>query len=125
MFKLESYITPLLFSYVDKYVKLKQEDFKLSLWGGDVTLHKLDLRLDAVERAIQLPITVKSGHVHELRIHVPWTKLTSEPVVITINTMECVLKVRDTPQSHTSSSNSDSNKNVRDIVYILLILSFS
>ncbi|CAD5116322.1 DgyrCDS5226 [Dimorphilus gyrociliatus] len=112
MFKLESYITPLLFSYVDKYVKLKQEDFKLSLWGGDVTLHKLDLRLDAVERAIQLPITVKSGHVHELRIHVPWTKLTSEPVVITINTMECVLKksVEELPPGYLESI-------VRKVIY--------
>lgn len=39
-----------------------------------------------------------SGHIHELRIHVPWTKLGSEPVVITINTMECILKLRDGAQ---------------------------
>lgn len=39
-----------------------------------------------------------SGHIHELRIHVPWTKLGSEPVVITINTMECILKLKDGAQ---------------------------
>ena len=41
MFKLESYITPFLVSYLDKYVKLKQEDFQLSLWGGDAVLNKV------------------------------------------------------------------------------------
>lgn len=39
---------------------------------------------------LKLPFTI-----HELRIHVPWTKLSTEPVVITINTMECILKLRD------------------------------
>lgn len=28
----------------------------------------------------------------------PWTKLGSEPVVITINTMECILKLKDGAQ---------------------------
>ena len=50
MFKLESYITPLIMGYVDKYVKLRQEDFQLSLWGGDAVLNNLDLRLDELEK---------------------------------------------------------------------------
>ena len=107
MFKLESYITPFIIGYIDKYVKLKHEDFQLSLWGGDAVLNKLDLRLDAIEEALQLPITIKSGHIHELRIHVPWTKLGSEPVVITVNTIECILKVSDSSSDdHTTGSNT-------------------
>ncbi|RUS71074.1 hypothetical protein EGW08_021178, partial [Elysia chlorotica] len=93
MFKLESYITPLLMGYLDKYVKLRQEDFQLSLWGGDAVLNNLDLRLDELEKIVQLPVMFQSGHIHELRLHVPWTKLGSEPVVITINTVECIVKV--------------------------------
>jgi len=89
--------------YIDKYVKLKPDDFQLSLWGGDAVLGKLDLRLDVIERATQLPIVFKSGFIHELRIHVPWTRLYSEPVVITVNTIECIVKLRD------SSSESDSS----------------
>ena len=48
MFKLESYITPFLVSYLDKYVKLQQEDFQLSLWGGDAVLNKVweELKID-------------------------------------------------------------------------------
>lgn len=48
---LESYITPLLMSYVDKYIKnLKPSDLSLSLWGGDVVLYNLELRLDVLEK---------------------------------------------------------------------------
>ncbi|XP_041362052.1 vacuolar protein sorting-associated protein 13B-like [Gigantopelta aegis] len=113
MFKIESYITPLLMGYVNKYVELRQEDFQLSLWGGDAVLNNLDLRLHVIEKAIQLPIVFKSGHIHELRIHVPWTKLGSEPVVITINTIECILKVRDTAYDDGASSVSgDSGKKI-------------
>ncbi|XP_074656098.1 intermembrane lipid transfer protein VPS13B-like [Tubulanus polymorphus] len=125
MFKLESYITPLLMGYIDKYVKLRPEDMQLSLWG-DIVLTNLDLRLDAIEHAINLPITFKSGHIHELRLHVPWTSLGSEPVVITINTIECVLKLRDdsdssagvdeSPASAVSSSPKSTKKRQSDEV---------
>lgn len=106
MFKIESYLTPLLMGYIDKYVKLKPDDFQLSLWGGDAILCNLDLRLDIIEKAVQLPIVFQSGHVHELRLHVPWTKLGYEPVVITINTIECILKLRDTAYVGSNSSAS-------------------
>lgn len=103
MFKIESYITPLLMGYIDKYVKLRPDDFQLSLWGGDAVLYNLDLRLDIIEKAIQLPIVFQSGHIHELRLHVPWTKLGSDPVVVTINTIECILKLRGTAYAGRSS----------------------
>lgn len=109
MFKIESYITPLLMGYVDRYVQLRPSDFQLSLWGGDAVLNNLDLRLDVIEKAIQLPITFKSGHIHELRIHVPWTKLGSEPVVVTINTIECIMKMRDMAHDDSSSTQSGSS----------------
>ncbi|TSK20268.1 Vacuolar protein sorting-associated protein 13B [Bagarius yarrelli] len=104
---LESYVTPLLMSYVNRYIKnLKPSDLQLSLWGGDVVLSKLDLKLDVLEQELKLPFTFLSGHIHELRIHVPWTKLTSEPVVVTINTMECILKLKDGSQDENESSTS-------------------
>ncbi|KAM9436061.1 intermembrane lipid transfer protein VPS13B [Clarias gariepinus] len=104
---LESYVTPLLMSYVNRYIKnLKPSDLQLSLWGGDVVLSKLDLKLDVLEQELKLPFTFLSGHIHELRIHVPWTKLSSEPVVVTINTMECILKLKDGSQDDNESSAS-------------------
>lgn len=54
---LESYITPLLMSYVDKYIKnLKPSDLSLSLWGGDVVLYNLELRLDVLEKVRKIPL---------------------------------------------------------------------
>ncbi|XP_039974155.1 vacuolar protein sorting-associated protein 13B-like isoform X2 [Xiphias gladius] len=112
---LESYVTPLLMSYVNKYIKnLKPSDLQLSLWGGDVVLSKLDLKLDVLEQELKLPFTFMSGHIHELRIHVPWTKLGSEPVVITINTMECILKLRDGAQDDHESGSSSNSRSVSD-----------
>ncbi|CAN9514055.1 unnamed protein product [Ophioblennius macclurei] len=112
---LESYVTPLLMSYVNKYIKnLKPSDLQLSLWGGDVVLSKLDLKLDVLEQELKLPFTFMSGHIHELRIHVPWTKLGSEPVVITINTMECILKLRDGAQDDHDSGSSSTSRSMSD-----------
>ncbi|XP_041104665.1 vacuolar protein sorting-associated protein 13B-like isoform X3 [Polyodon spathula] len=115
---LESYVTPLLMSYVDRYIKnLKPSDLQLSLWGGDVVLSKLDLKLDVLEQELKLPFTFLSGHIHELRIHVPWTKLGSEPVVITINTMECILKLKEGAQDdHESCGSSSTNRSTTESV---------
>lgn len=109
MFKLESYLTPWLLSYLDKYVKLKPEDFQLSLWGGDAVFNKLDLRLNVIENLTSIPIAFKSGVIHELRIHVPWTKLNNEPVVVTINTLEFVAKLKDVDASPSKQANNSSS----------------
>ncbi|XP_075405556.1 intermembrane lipid transfer protein VPS13B isoform X3 [Tenrec ecaudatus] len=113
---LESYVTPILMSYVNRYIKnLKPSDLQLSLWGGDVVLSKLELKLDVLEQELKLPFTFLSGHIHELRIHVPWTKLGSEPVVITINTMECILKLKDGMQGdHESGGSSSTNRSATE-----------
>lgn len=68
--------------------------FQVSLWGGDVSFQNLDLRLDVLEEELNLPFCFLSGHIHELSIHVPWTKIASEPITITINTIEFVLKLK-------------------------------
>ncbi|KAL1428086.1 hypothetical protein MTO96_016980 [Rhipicephalus appendiculatus] len=114
MFKIESYVTPLILSYVSKYVKnIRPEDSQLSLWGGDAVFSNLDLRLEALEQELRLPFRLVNGHIHELRIHVPWTKLTSEPVVITVNTIECVLRLGESSASSSSSSVSSTPSTTR------------
>ncbi|XP_029039570.2 vacuolar protein sorting-associated protein 13B isoform X3 [Osmia bicornis bicornis] len=105
MFKLESYITPVILSYVEKYVKnFKPEQSQVSLWGGDASFQNLDLRLEVLEEQLNLPFVFVSGHIHELLIHVPWVKITSEPIVITINTIECILKLKDDTKVETNPS---------------------
>ncbi|XP_017781523.1 PREDICTED: vacuolar protein sorting-associated protein 13B [Nicrophorus vespilloides] len=111
MFKIESYITPILLSYVDKYIKnFRPEDSQVSLWGGDASFHNLDLRLEVLEQELQLPFSFVSGHIHELLIHVPWTKLASEPITITINTIECILKLRGAESARDNGQAKDKQK---------------
>ncbi|RNA25162.1 Vacuolar sorting-associated 13B [Brachionus plicatilis] len=127
MFRLESYLTPWLLGYLDKYVKLKPEDFQLSLWGGDAVFNNgdlitvfyeklrkipLDLRLNVIENLTKIPIAFKSGVIHELRIHIPWTRITSEPVVVTINTLEFVAKLKDVESLNHSTSSLNKSAEV-------------
>ncbi|CAF1038544.1 unnamed protein product [Adineta ricciae] len=115
MFKLESYITPWLLSYIDRYVKLRREDFQLSLWGGDVVFYNLELRLANIQKLVPtLPIVFQSGIIHELRIHIPWIRINSEPIVVTINQIELVIVLNkectlanDFPSSTSNEINSD------------------
>ena len=40
-------------------------------------------------------MTFLSGKIHKLQLHVPWTRLIYEPVVVTIKTMEFIIKLND------------------------------
>lgn len=115
MFKFESYITPWLLSYIDQYVKLRREDFQLSLWGGDVVFYNLELRLANIQKLVPtLPIIFQSGLIHELRIHIPWIRINSEPIVVTLNQIELVIVLNkertptnDSPISFPNEEDSD------------------
>lgn len=106
MFRIESYITPIILSHIGKYVKdfrprdaqvflhvvlnekkNQNKNSQVSLWGGEVVFQNLDVRLDVLEEELQLPFNFVSGHIHELTVKVPWTKIASEPIQITINTI--------------------------------------
>ena len=65
---------------------------------------------------LSLPVKFLSGRIHELQIHVPWTRITYEPVTITINTIEFVVKLRD-PDEVKSDSGADEtdNANAREL----------
>ena len=95
MLRPESYLSPFLLSYLSKYIKdVEPKNFQLSLWGGDAVLHNVKFKLDALENELHgAPFSFLGCQAQELRMHVPWSKLASEPVVITLNTMECVLKL--------------------------------
>lgn len=104
----------------------------MSLWGGEVSFHNLDLRLEVLEEELQsLQFSIVSGHIHELLIRVPWTKLASEPITVTINTIECIVKLKDdkrhgnSSESGSSSGSGNSGKDKRKNAskkYVLYIL---
>jgi hypothetical protein len=79
-----------------------------------VVFSNLDLRLDVLEKELGLPFTFVSGHIHELHINVPWTRLNTEPIVITINTIECVLRLPDSSNSSQDGSEASAKSSTTD-----------
>jgi vacuolar protein sorting-associated protein 13B len=59
----------------------------MSVWKGDAEFQNLNLNLDVVNKELNLPVELISGHIHELKITVPWTSVTSEPIVVNVNTI--------------------------------------
>ena len=96
---LEGYITPLLTSYLSRYIKnIKPSDLKLSFWGGDAVLTNLQLKLEAIEdslRSLGIPFELKSGSVKQLTLHIPWTGIGSEPIIASFDSVECTIKLHN------------------------------
>ncbi|THD19345.1 hypothetical protein D915_009991 [Fasciola hepatica] len=117
-FKLETYIGKLVMSYLNTYVKLRDDQIATSLWDGDVILTHLELRCHSLDHLLPHPLRFRSGQVHELRIHIPWTKLNSENIVITLNTVECILALESSERQTTviSTEPSVSNSNALNTV---------
>uniref|UniRef100_H2YTY3 Chorein N-terminal domain-containing protein n=1 Tax=Ciona savignyi TaxID=51511 RepID=H2YTY3_CIOSA len=111
--RLESYLSPFLLSYLSKYVKdIEAKNLQLSLWGGDAVLHNLQFKLDALDNELgEAPFSFVSCQAQEMRLHVPWSKLASEPVVATLNTVECVVKLncQKIIKKEVSSPNEDKD----------------
>ncbi len=93
---LEGYITPLLMSYIDKFIKnIKPSDLQVSFWGGDAVLRNLELRLDVLEKELNgFPVEIQSGKIREMSIHLPWNAIASTSVEITIQDLELVIKMK-------------------------------
>lgn len=52
-----------------------------------MSFQNLDIRLDVLQQELHLPLNIVSGHIHELTVRVPWTKIASEPIQINVNTI--------------------------------------
>ena len=90
---LEHTFGALITSFASKYIdNLDLSALRLSVFGGDVVLRNLELKLEVLRRefAAGLPIEFQRGFVREIRIHIPWLKLASEPIELTIDTVELV-----------------------------------
>ena len=59
-----------------------------------------------------------SGKIHKFQLHVPWTRIIYEPVVITINTMEFIVKLKE-PSDGVSSSNTTLNDTSLEVIDFL------
>ncbi|KAL3315013.1 hypothetical protein Ciccas_006356 [Cichlidogyrus casuarinus] len=96
---IQTYVSQLILGYLNDYIRLREDQLKISFWEGDAVLNRLELRYDILEHLIPLPIKFESGIVNELVIHIPWTKLGYEPICITFKNLECIFKLKSKDDS--------------------------
>lgn len=111
---LESYLTPLITSYLSKYIKnIKPSDLQLSFWGGDAVLRNLELCPEAIEDALKglVPFNLKSGCVKSLTIHIPWTAIGSEPILLSMDNIECTVNLKSLRLSEMPTEDPPSGPN--------------
>ena len=68
----------------------------ISFWRGDVQLSNAFLKPSAcngVMQRLRLPFRVIQASVHELRVKIPFTTLTSSPCVVDANHVQLLLHV--------------------------------
>ena len=63
---------------------LDKASLKVAVWSGNVTLTDVRLRREACY-ALGLPVHIKLGCVKSVQVTIPWSKLGSEPVTITLD----------------------------------------
>ena len=92
---LRRYIRQILENNLSKFIShINLEALGL---GGDVILSNLELKLDAIQDLLSIPLAfvVSFGNIKDLRIHIPWTHLLSQPIEIRLANVEIVLIARN------------------------------
>ncbi|SAL98237.1 hypothetical protein [Absidia glauca] len=81
---LEALVTSILNRVLGSYVSnLNYDQLKIAVWNGEVNLHDLKLRKDALDK-LHLPIDVVEGYLGELTLSIPWSNLKTKPVKVHI-----------------------------------------
>ncbi|KAI8333584.1 hypothetical protein BC941DRAFT_504565 [Chlamydoabsidia padenii] len=81
---LEALVASILNRVLGNYVSnLNYDQLKIAVWNGEVNLHNLKLRKDALDK-LKLPIDVVEGYLGELTLSIPWSNLKTKPVKVHI-----------------------------------------
>ncbi|XP_071444778.1 intermembrane lipid transfer protein Vps13 isoform X2 [Hetaerina americana] len=76
----ESIVADLLNRFLGDYVEnLDGSQLKIGIWGGDVVLHDLILKQNALDQ-FDLPVKTVSGRLGKLTLKIPWKNLYTAPV---------------------------------------------
>jgi vacuolar protein sorting-associated protein 13A/C len=81
---LEGVVANLLNRFLGMYVKnFDAKQLNIGIWSGDVKLHNLELRREALDQ-LHLPLNVVGGHLGQLTLSIPWSNLRGKPVKVDI-----------------------------------------
>ncbi|RLN38158.1 hypothetical protein BBO99_00002912 [Phytophthora kernoviae] len=110
---LRGYIAQNLQFYLSKYIEDIQLE-GLGLFGGDLVLNDLEIKRHVLRESLDIPSSFdfSRGFIRELRIHIPWTQLLSQPIEVKLYTIELILtgKSDDERRSSRTASSEDSPK---------------
>lgn len=107
---LESLLADVLTRVLGQYVHgIDRDSIRFGVWGGNLELTGLALRPEALavlfeSLGIALPVTVHSGFIGLLSLEVPWKRLSSAPVRVTLQQ----LTVFASPVSAASASSTEA-----------------
>ncbi|RDW68381.1 hypothetical protein BP5796_09038 [Coleophoma crateriformis] len=81
---LEGLVASLLNRFLGMYIKnFDPKQLNVGIWSGDVKLRNLELRREALDQ-LKLPMNVEEGHLGQLTLSIPWSRLGSAPVKVFI-----------------------------------------
>ncbi|TMW62274.1 hypothetical protein Poli38472_009767 [Pythium oligandrum] len=102
---LRGYIAQNLQFYLSKYIEGIQLE-GLGLFGGDLVLNDLEIKRHVLAESLEIPSSFdfSRGFIRELRIHIPWTQLLSQPIEVKLYTVELILTARDPSRRHSVDS---------------------
>ena len=77
---------------------LDQNSLHVGIWKGNISIENVSLneaKINALLLGAKLPFSLKFSHIGALKIIVPWNKLQSMPVEITISDVHLLLQMKD------------------------------
>jgi len=99
---MEKILLRVLDETLGKYLHgLNKQNLEVGVWKGEVNLKNIELRQDALAE-LELPVHVYRGHVSLISLSIPWNKLTSQPVIVTIKDIYLLALPTDTSQWSTT-----------------------
>ena len=105
-------VTGLILRQFREYISNIEADFQLGLWGGDVVLNDLELKLDVLNKklGIDSPFSISKGSIKELKVKIAWSSITSTPVEIVLSSVDIHLS-NNNPNTTSSVSLNINNHN--------------
>lgn len=95
---------------IGKYVKnLDPEKLNVAIWSGKIELNSLELDVESINSMLDqkaeeapnlaMPFKVVSGHFESFQVDVPWSKISSSPVILRARGLNVVVEPLDRSSS--------------------------
>jgi vacuolar protein sorting-associated protein 13B len=113
---MQSVLSQAVLNLAHKYIANIEAGLSLGMWGGDVILNNLQLRLDALQPILPPHLKLTKGCIGNLSVHIPWASLNNTPVKIAMANIEVELNTTNQGvliqkiQSTRAQSQSKCNK---------------